>query len=215
MNRIVLDTETTNSLEEPIAYDFGWAVVDDDFNVLTAKSYAVAEVILDKDLMSSAYYAEKLPKYFEDIANGNRKLARMATIAKDFRSDIAKYGVTEIYAHNARFDDLSSKLTERYLSASKYRYFLPFGVTLCDTLKMARETFGKDADYLAFCATNGYMTNHKTPRARLTAEIIYRYITDNHDFTEEHQGLADVLIEKEILKECLSRGCAAMALWGD
>ena len=28
MNVIVLDTETTNSLEEPIAYDIGWAVVN-------------------------------------------------------------------------------------------------------------------------------------------------------------------------------------------
>ena len=32
-------------------------------------------------------------------------------------------------------------------------------------------------------------------------------------FEEEHQGLADVLIEKDILKACLARGCESLALW--
>ena len=30
MNFIVIDTETTNTLEEPIAYDIGWAVIDEN-----------------------------------------------------------------------------------------------------------------------------------------------------------------------------------------
>ena len=42
------------------------------------------------------------------------------------------------------------------------------------------------------------MTNHKTPRPRTTAEILYRYLSGNNDFVEEHTGLEDVLIEIEI-----------------
>ena len=38
----------------------------------------------------------------------------------------------------------------------------------------------------------------KTNQPKLTAEIIYRYITNDSDFIEQHTGLEDVLIEKEI-----------------
>lgn len=213
MNRIVLDTETTNTLDQPIAYDIGWAVVDEDFNPIKTESFAIAEIFCDKELMTSAYYAEKLPKYWDDIKNGSRKLARLATVVRTLHNDIKAYDVTEIYAHNARFDDLSTKLTERYLTSSKYRYMFPKTCTVYDTLKMCRATFGKDEAYRAFCEEKGYMTNHKTPRPRLTAEVVFRYLTNDCDFCEEHQGLADVLIEKEILKACLKRGCGSLALW--
>jgi len=213
MNRIILDTETANSLEEPIAYDIGWAVLDDDLNVIKTESYAIAEVFLDSDLMAGAYYADKVPKYWDDIKNGDRKLARLATVICALRNDIRAYQVREVFAHNARFDDLSTKLTERYLTASKYRYVFPKSVTICDTLKMSREVFGKNPTYRKFCEDNGFMTKHKTPRPRLTAEVIYRFLTGDLSFSEEHQGLADVLIEKEILKACLALGAVRCALW--
>jgi hypothetical protein len=38
----------------------------------------------------------------------------------------------------------------------------------------------------------------------LTAEILYRYITGDDNFTESHTGLEDVLIEKEIFKKCMA-----------
>lgn len=211
MNRIVLDTETTNSLEEPLAYDVGWAVVDENGFILKAESYAVAEIFLDKDLMASAYFVEKIPKYWEDIKSGDRKLARLATIWKTLKTDCVTYGVSEIYAHNARFDDLSLKLTSRFISGSKFRYFIPFGVTMCDTLKMARQTIGKDEKYKAFCDENDYKTARN--QHKLTAEILYRFISGNNDFIEEHEGLDDVKIEKEILIECLRRGADNGALW--
>lgn len=214
MNRIVLDTETANSLECPLAYDIGWAVVNDDFEVLKTESYAVAEVFLDKFLMTSAYYAEKVPQYWQDIKDGKRKLARLSLVAKTLREDVRNFGVTEIYAHNMRFDRLSTNTTQRYLTGSKYRYLFPKGVEICDTLKMAREAFGKSEKYREFCEKNGYMTKHKTPRARLTAEVLYRYLTGDTEFIEAHQGLADVLIEKEILKACIAQGVNNGKLWG-
>ena len=68
-----------------------------------------------------------------------------------------------------------------------------------DTLKMARDTICKEPTYLEFCMANGYMTKHKTPRARATAEILYRFITGNLEFEESHTGLEDATIEGEIL----------------
>ena len=212
MNVIVFDTETTNSIDDPIIYDIGWAVIDlDSREILKTESYAVADVILDKELMNSAYYAEKLPSYWDEIKNGDRKLARLRTINNSLKADCRAYDVKEMYAHNARFDYRSCTLSQRYLTSSKYRFFLPYNVKICDTLKMARKAFNKDSDYCEFCDKNGYKT--KRNQNRLTAEILYRYLTGNNEFEEEHKGLADVLIEKEILFACRDKGIVEGALW--
>ena len=68
---------------------------------------------------------------------------------------------------------------------------------------MARDTIAKQKTYQAFCFKNGYVTKHKKPRVRLTAEILYRYITMDTTFIESHTGLEDVLIEKEIFARCM------------
>lgn len=210
---IVLDTETTNTLEEPLAYDVGWAVVNLETKAVEkTESFAVAEIFLDKELMACAYFAEKVPSYWEEIKGGDRKLARLATIHKALAADCKAYGVTEIYAHNAIFDNRSCNLTQRYLTGSKFRYFFPYGVTICDTLKMARKAFKDDEAYGEFCYANDYLTKHG--QRRYTAEILYRYIFGDNAFEEVHKGVDDVLIEKEILFECLRRGVTEGALWG-
>lgn len=198
---IVFDTETTNSLEEPLIYDIGWAVIDTDTHeVVKTESYAVAEIFLDKELMTSAYYAEKIPQYWDEIKSKDRKLARLNTIRKTFFADIKAYGIKELYAHNARFDFLSCTLTQRFVTCSKYRYFFPRNVAICDTLKMSREALKGNEEYKAFCTENEYKT--KNGQCRYTAEVLYRFLTNNTDFEEVHKGIDDVLIEKEILFMC-------------
>ena len=70
--KIVIDTETcpidkdlTDVLPTNMwAYDCGWAVVDKRGNVYRTRSFINANIFLDeKDLMKSAYYAEKIPNY--------------------------------------------------------------------------------------------------------------------------------------------------------
>lgn len=202
---IVFDTETTNSIEEPLIYDIGWAVIDTETQeVIKTESYAVADIFLDKELMSSAYYVEKVPQYWEEIKSGNRKLARLSTIRRTFFADIKAYGIKELYAHNARFDYLSCTLTQRFITCSKYRHFFPYGIKICDTLKMSREALKNSAEYKEFCIANGYKT--KNGQCRYTAEVLYRFLTDNTDFEEVHKGIDDVLIEKEILFMCHQYG---------
>lgn len=147
--------------------------------------------------MKSAYYANKIPQYWEDIKNGKRVLTTWRNIRKAFIADIEEFGVVDIFAHNMRFDYGNLNNTARWLSKSKYRYFFPYGLEICDTLKMARQVLGKMPTYRNFCVENGYLT--KNNQLRYTAEIIYRFITGNNDFEESHTGLEDVLIEKEIL----------------
>ena len=209
---IVLDTETTNSLDDPIIYDVGFAVVDENGKIFEKHSYVVADVFLDCDLMSYAYFAEKIPQYWEDIKSGRRKLRRFSTIYFILRDVCEQYGVKKIFAHNARFDYLSLTTTQRYLTGSKYRFFLPWGVEVCDTLKMSREVLKNNADYRSFCEKNGFVFGNN--QLRFTAEVIYRFLTGNVDFEESHTGLEDVLIEKEILHYCLNvNPNVKMKLW--
>ena len=199
---IVLDTETTNDIETPICYDVGFAVVDKEGNVYEKFSFVVADVFLDKELMKSAYFAEKIPQYWEEIKKGERVLRQYKTIKKILADTCKKWEVKAIVAHNMRFDYLSTNTTQRYLTCSKYRFFFPYGIEIWDTLKMARECFN-DEEYDTFCYENDYIT--KNGRKRYTAEILYRFLTNNNNFIESHTGLEDVMIEKEIFVYCMRK----------
>ena len=209
--KIVLDTETC-PLEQTdevtpwnmFVYDIGWAIVDKRGKVYKTQSFINADIFLDeKELMKSAYYSEKIPKYWEDIKSGIRQLKSFYNIRKQLLEDIAEYGVKEIYAHNMRFDYGTLQNTQRWLTKSKYRYFFPKGIEICDTLKMARQVLKDSKMYRVWCEQNGYIT--KNNQCRFSAEVLYRYITGNDDFIESHTGLEDVMIEKDILAYCYSR----------
>ena len=208
---IMLDTETTNSLDDPICYDVGFAVVDREGAIYETYSFVVAEVFLNEELMESAYFIEKIPQYWEDIKNGTRKLAKFNTIRKVLAETMKKYNTNIVIAHNARFDYRSTAKTQRYLTKSKYRYFLPYGTEVWDTLKMAREVLKNDVAYDNFCYNNNYVT--KRGCKRFTAEILYRFFTGDNDFVESHTGLEDVTIEKVIFAECMARGAESGKLW--
>ena len=208
---IMLDTETTNSLDDPICYDVGFAVVDREGAIYETHSFVVAEVFLNEELMASAYFIEKVPQYWEDIKKGTRKLAKFNTIRKVLAETMKKYNTNIVIAHNARFDYRSTAKTQRYLTKSKYRYFLPYGTEVWDTLKMAREVLKNDVDYDNFCYNNNYVT--KRGCKRFTAEILYRFFTGDNDFVESHTGLEDVTIEKVIFAECMARGAESGKLW--
>lgn len=204
MKVIMLDTETTNELDCPICYDIGFSVVDlDNGEVVERHSYVVADVFCDKELMATAYFIDKVPQYWIDIKEGKRSLRRWFTIKHIVADVMAQYGIDTVVAHNARFDYTSTATTQRYLTSSKWRYFFPYGTKFVCTLKMARQIFGKDDDYIAFCKKHEYLTTYKKPK--FTAEVIYRYLTNDVEFVESHTGLEDVEIETVILLECIKR----------
>ena len=206
---LVLDTETANTIENDgqldmtnvLFYDCGWAVADTKGNVYRTRSYVNRDVFCyERELMQSAYYATKIPKYVLDIQLGKRQMADLYEIRQAFLSDLAEFGITEIVAHNARFDVNSLNTTQRYVTQSKYRYFIPYGIEVWDTMGMARDVICNMPTYIQFCKDNGYMT--KNNQVRKTAEILYRFISGNEDFAEEHTGLEDVLIEVQIMAYC-------------
>lgn len=207
--KIVIDTETCPidkdfegvAPENMWVYDIGWQVVDKHGNVYERASYINKDIFYgERELMNSAYYAWKIPNYEKQIANGERVVASFYEIRKALVEVMKEYDITEVYAHNMRFDLGTLNTTERWLTKSKYRYFFPYGTEICDTLKMARDVLGKMPTYKKFCVENDFCTAKGQPR--YTAEIIYRYITKDLDFVESHTALEDVEIETEILAYC-------------
>lgn len=199
---MVFDTETANGLDDPIVYDLGFAVIDKKGKVYETHSLVIRDVFYEmNDLMQSAYYANKLPKYREEIASGQRKVVSFYEAKRLFKEVCDRYNIKVAVAHNARFDYRSTAKTQRYITKSKYRFFLPYGIELWDTMKMANDTICKQTMYKEWCQKNGYMT--KNNQVRKTAEILYRYISGKYDFTESHTGLEDVMIEKEIFVHCI------------
>ena len=201
---LTIDTETANTIEDPMMYDLGGAIHDKNGRVYETFSFVIYDVFCaDRELFNTAYYAEKRPMYEAQIANGTRKIVSIYTARKYVADLCKKYNVKAIIAHNARFDYRSTNYTLRYVTKSKSRYFLPYGIPMWDTLKMAQDTICKQPTYQRWCNVNGYCMKNGKPRA--TAEILYRYITQNTEFIEDHTGLEDVLIEKEIFVRCMAQ----------
>lgn len=201
---LTIDTETANTLDTPIVFDIGGAVHDKQGNVLETFSFIIREVFYEMpELMSECFYLAKIPQYNAQIYRGERKVVSFYQVKKHIEDLCEKYSIKAIIAHNMRFDYRATTTTQRYLTASKYRYFMPYDVELWDSLKMAQDTICKQKTYINWCAKNGYLKKNRTPRA--TAEILYKYISGNDDFIESHTGLEDVLIEKEIFARCMAQ----------
>ena len=144
----MVDTETCGGLENPYAYDLGLAIVDRKGKVYAKYSFVIAEVFYGiADLMSTAYYAEKIPMYKEDIRNGKRRVIDFYTANKVARELIKRWNVTAVVAHNARFDNNALNNTATLLNGNK-SYFCPDGSPLWCTLTMARQIYAMRLSYI-------------------------------------------------------------------
>lgn len=201
---LVLDIETANITEDALAYDIGFAVADRKGNIYEKYSYINSDIFYyEKDLMKSAYYAHKIPEYMADILAGKREVANLYTIRQKILEMFDKYPIRAVCAYNASFDYRGLNITQRYITKSKYRYFLPYGVEIFDIWHMACQVICSLKKYYTFCIDN----NLVSPKGNIqtSAEAVYKFLTNNPTFEEEHKGLEDVIIEVAIMAECYKK----------
>ena len=200
---LIIDTETCNSVEEPIPYDIGYAICDRQGKIYVKRAFVVAEVFCDmSDVMQSAYYADKIPSYWEDIRKGTKTLRTFWNIRKQILDDIKKYNVNIIGAYNMGFDKRAMNNLIRFVTKSKYRFFFPFGMKYICIWNMACQTILNTAKYIEFCEKNDLVS--PSNNVYTSAEACYKYLTNNIHFEEVHKGLEDVEIEVEILQKCFN-----------
>lgn len=199
---MVLDVETTNNdmtskFNDGLVYDIGFGIYDLKGNTYCERSYCIKEIFEDKSLMNSAYYKEKLPKYYEELRQGKREIKTALQTRKIIKQAIEYFNIKEVYAYNANFDNTTLNNTIRYITSSFVRWFLPYGINVCCIWHIACQVLGTQKTF-QFENIRNENGNLKT-----SAERMFAYISQNENFEEEHIGLADVQIEKEILIRCL------------
>lgn len=198
---LVVDIETANIIEDALAYDIGFAVTDKRGRIYETGSFMVSEMFFDyKDMMKTAYYAEKLPKYWEDYKEGTRKIASIYTIRKIMLGLMKEYNIKDVFAYNANFDRTGLDRTIRFLSKSKTRWFFPFGTKFHCIWHMACQTIFQQKTFQKVAFLNDWLS--AKGNIQTSAEIAHRYLTCDFQFMESHTGLEDVLIETQIMSMC-------------
>lgn len=207
---IVLDTETApltpgngTDPRNSRVYDFGFVVADKDGVVYEKRSLIIGETFANAKLMMNAYYRNKLPQYYEGMRNGEWEVVTMLEAFNIFRAAIEKWGVHDFYAYNAKFDRAVLNATLADYSNGFRSFFFPYGSTYGDIWDIAGATICNTKKYVKWCAENGYMSEKGNPKT--SAEVVYRYITKNHEFVERHTALSDSEIELSILLKALKR----------
>ena len=198
---LVIDTETCNTVRHPLPYDIGFAICDRMGNIAEERSYVVAETFLDmKDTMKSAYFAEKIPQYWEDIKNGSREIKSIYKIRKEVKDLMKKYNVKKVGAYNMGFDKRALNNVMRYTTKSFCRWFFPFGTEYFCIWHLATQTLLQQKTFFKMAEKNGWFS--EKGNLLTNAEVTYNYINKMSDFKESHTGLEDVRIEIEIMAHC-------------
>ena len=109
--------------------------------------------------------------------------------------DIKAYQVENAYAFNSSFD-----VNVFEYDCNWFKCINPLETINVFDIRAFAIQFLVNEDYKAFCDKHEFYTeagNYST-----TAENVYRYITKNTEFLEDHTALSDSLIETEILFAC-------------
>lgn len=202
--KIILDTETCGGFSTPLVYDLGYVIATDDGEIVKARSYIIKETYDNKALFQTAYYHEKRPLYEMRLKSGYSKKVYLAYALRQLTRDMKKYGIDK-FAYNSSFDNRAIRSTMERFNKKKYNPLEVAIVDIMDYINPITET----EQYKKFCNDNGFMTKHRKPRCQKKAETLYRYLTNNPTYTEEHTALEDSKIELFILTTAL-----ALAEWG-
>lgn len=218
----VIDTETcpvapmVEGEVDPLkmrVYDIGWVVGEKRGDIITTRSYVVADWMFHpRDYMASAYYSVKLPQYREGWNGKEWTIAPMREIWQRFRDDCKLYGISEAWAYNCKFDALTLNESTRDASGGFTRYFLPYGVKWHDLWKLAELITGT-AGYNEWAHAHGYVSDAGI--AKTNVEVLTRYLFGDESFVERHTALDDARHEWDILQYLKYRHYKTPDTWGN
>lgn len=210
MFHLVIDTEATpvkqtNGVNAKAmrVYDVGVVVADANGREVESYNAVAHEIFSNENLMNNAYYRSKLPFYYENIRNGSLPVKRWADIIADVSRLIERYNIGKVWAFNARFDRDAMDATTNYLSRCYFKRFPIGGAAWFDLAAWAGASICGTRKYARWSIENGLVSDKGTPRT--TAEAVYRYITGDSGFIEDHTALSDARIECAILSSCIKR----------
>lgn len=196
---MVVDTETT-SIEKPFAYNIGFLIADTETEEILHKADFVCEQIWhNRELFTTAYFADKRDWYIEEMRKHNIIMEKIGYITQAMARLIKAYDVQAVYSYTL-FDDGVFKY-----NCDWFKIINPFDdIPFYDIRGYVHKKIAFTDEYKKFCEDNEYFT--EKGHYSTTAETVYRYLTKDTSFIEQHTALADALIEYDILRWCVSQG---------
>ena len=197
MKIVVFDTETT-SIEKPFCYNIGYVIADTETkSVLVRKDFVVEQVWHNPMLFTTAYYSNKRQLYVNRMKGKKATMEKFGYICQEMIRDFKAYEIELAFAYNSPFDIKVFDFNCEWFKCNN-----PFdNIEIRDIMCFTHKFIAFREDYQEFCDTYGLYTesgNYST-----SAETMFRYITQNVCFEEEHTALADSEIEFEILMTCV------------
>ena len=195
---IVLDVEGMQTCRP---YNIGYIIADRDGKIYKKHSFIFPVAFWEniQNCLSIGQAIEMTHTNIQEMLNDMNKPKRkrkyksmtIQQFYKQFSREIKHYKVKRLFAYNVNFD----KGALNRLFGDKL--FKSLNLEYCDIISGILTTKLLTKKYVKFCFTNGYVTLKGYPSYK--AEYVYRYLTNNLTFVEEHTGLSDVLIEYFIL----------------
>lgn len=199
MNIVIFDTETT-SLDKPFCYNVGYIIANvETGEILLKRENVVEQVWHNLPLFESAYYANKRPLYVKAMRARTVTLDKWGYICQRMIRDFKAFEVERAFAFNSSFDEKVFNFNCDWFKCAN-----PFDNIPISDIRGFVHHFLITKEYKTFCEVNKYFSdsgNYST-----TAETVYRFISNNTDFIEDHTALSDSEIEAEILFRCLENG---------
>ena len=191
---IVLDVE---GLSNRRPYNIGYVVADRTGKIFEKVSVALPAVLWENVNGLSCLNAmemthKNIQEILADFENEDRKYTYQTIkgFYNELFNHIAKYSIKTIWAYNVAFDRASLKRLDE-------NRFNQLNVEFADIWTAITYSKLCTKKYVKWCKDN----EAYTPKGYLStsAETVYKYLKGLTDFEEEHTGLADVMIELEIL----------------
>lgn len=195
---IVLDVE---GMQGQKPYDIGYIVADREGNIYKTQSLCIFSNIVGNVAAARNCHIpvcrqmtlRNISHITADSENPPsirrwKILVNNRSFMQIFSRDTKKFRIKKVFAFNVKFD---KKMIENIYGKELTK------LEWCDIQSAILYTKLLTKKYLDFC----YNNNFRTPKgyAQTKAETVYRYLTGNIDFIEEHTGLSDVFIEYQIL----------------
>lgn len=201
-NKLIVDVETANDVDCPFTYDVSACITNPNNHSIVEKAFVIRDVfVYEQEMMKSAYYAEKITQYIDDLRANNREMANFLYMRNELLRLMSEYNCNTVAAYNCHFDRNALNNTLRYITKSRMRWFFPYDTNFICIWSMACQTICQSEEYKKFAESHNLLSNNGR-NYRTTAENVYAFLTNNPEFCEEHKGLEDVRIENYIMNYC-------------
>ena len=209
---ITIDTETTQGwgkggkFYSPLIYDIGFAIHDKKGRIYETGNYIIKEIFYSR-AMKTAFYGNKIPWYTEQIATKKIQATTFAKAIYEINKVCKKYGKLTILAYNANFDISAILKTATYTGLKQFDgtlesvFYMVKKIEVRDVWGLFVETIGVRKSYKKFTDVHGFVS--EKGNRQTSAEVAYRYLTQNANFVEDHTALSDVFIEVFIFTQAM------------